>query len=117
MDKASRQAISLTGLGLGATVVALAIPPLWPHASWYVWLGLLWVGIIVIVFSLLVLLHLQLTTRKLRVLYIIILTAIVATSVWRYTTLPDPSPVSITELYITDFPEYVSLRVRLNLIQ
>src|SRR5271169_3306057 len=114
MQRADRQAISLSGLGLGATAVALAAQQLWPHAPWYIWFSSLSIGVLIILYSIIVLLHIHLTrVWKVRLIGVFIVSS-VGGAVWYYLTQPNKAPLSLAEVYITDFAEYPSLRVNLN---
>jgi hypothetical protein len=111
MDRADRQAISLSGLGLGTTAVALAGQQLWPHAPWYIWFGILSFGALIIIISVIFLLHLHLSRSWKRRVTIAFIFLMCGGAFWYYKTLPGyQPPLSLAEVYITDFPQYLGQR-------
>lgn len=110
MGRKDRQALSLSGIGLGATAIALAAQQLWPHAPWYVWFVILCVGIALILLSAIILIQLHLSRRAKFYLAFCVVIFLGGGSVWYYYTLPDRRPLSVIELYLTDFPNYFGSR-------
>lgn len=114
MTRGERQAYGLNGVGLGATVVALCVPQLWPHVPWYLWQVILWVGLGSIVVGVTILLSLHLSRRQWACGIFGVLLFGIASAGWYYKNLPDKTPLSLLELYITDFPDYYCLRTNLD---
>src|SRR5690349_23988750 len=111
MDRADRQAISLTGLGLGTTAVALAVQQLWPRAPWHIWFGILSFGVLIIIISAIFLLHLHLSRSSKRRATLAFVLLICGGAFGYYETLPGyQPPLSLAEVYITDFPQYFGQR-------
>jgi hypothetical protein len=110
MDRADLQAISLTGMGLGATAIALAGQQLWPHAPWYIWFYILSFGIFIVLFSLVTLLHLHLSRIYKLWLSLCVILLLCSGAVSHYENLPDRSPLSLIEVYMTDFPQFFGQR-------
>jgi hypothetical protein len=102
MTKGDRQAYGLSGVGLGATAVALVVPQLWPHVPWYLWQAILWVGLVLIGVAVTTLLSLHLSRRQWAYCIFGVLLLAIASAAWYCETLPDTTPLSLAEIYITD---------------
>ena len=102
MTRAELQAYCLAGVGFGATAVALCVPQLWPHVPWYLWQVILWAGIGSILMSVIALLSLHLSRRQWACLISVVVILAIASGGWYYKTLPDKTPLSLLEIYVTD---------------
>ena len=115
MTREERQAYGLNGVGLGATVVALCVPQLWPHVPWYIWEVILWVGLGSIVAGVTTLLSLHLSRRQWAYGISGVLLLSIASGGWYYKNLPDKTPLSLAEIYIPDEFAGMVLPVRVDL--
>jgi hypothetical protein len=111
MRREERQAYGLNGVGLGATVVALCVPQLWPHGPWYLWQGILWVGIVLIALGIVILLCIHLSLKKWVYGLFDVLFLSIGSGAWYYKNLSDHTPLSLLEVYITGkFPGTAPVR-------
>jgi hypothetical protein len=119
MRAEDRTAIYLAGIGLGSNALALSLPQLWPHFPWWVYYSILCTGIALIVISLSLLIHehilnIYLSSRGRKSVFLAVSLLIVGGGVAYYLTKPSDQPLSLLELYITDFPDYYCLRTNLD---
>jgi hypothetical protein len=115
MTRVELQAYCLNGVGLGATAVALCVPQLWPHVPWYLWQVILWVGIGSILVSVTTLLSLHLSGRQWACVSFCVLLLAIASGGWYYKYLPDKTPLSLVEIYVTDNLSGMILPIRQDL--
>ena len=90
--------------------MALAVQQLWHDAPWYIWFIVLCFGLLVIILGLAIVLHVHLNPLWNRIFLVTGVIFMCMGAFWYYETLPDHQPLSLVEVYITDFPQYFGQR-------